>query len=414
MDSITTHEWSKRILGVTLLAMNRHRRALVIGGGIAGPTLALFLARAGIEPLVFEAYPRTDDVGGGFQIAPNGLRVLAELGLADALLEAGHPSGDMAFRNHQGRDIGLVRTGDAGPAVNITRTLVHRVLREEADRRGISVRYGKRLKDIGLAGHEVVASFEDGSTEVGDFVVGADGVRSRVRAWMLPDVAAPRDTHMISIGGFCARSMTPPPDPRDGRRLTFMVGPRHQFGYSKMSGEQWGWWCHAHGDSEAEREALLTMSSEDLRAHMLERYRGWSEPVASLIGATEAWLRTPIHDVPTLPTWRRGPVLLVGDAAHAMSPAGGQGASLALEDAMLFAKLAADPSRPIEDAMARFESLRRSRAQAMVAQAYDNDRRTLKELGPVGMWTRDRVMMPLFASFIERALLKVYAAPLEA
>ena len=210
IDSITTHEWSKRILGVTLLAMNGHRRALVIGGGIAGPTLALFLARAGIEPHVFEAYPRTDDVGGGFQIAPNGLRVLAELGLADALLEAGHPSGDMAFRNHQGRDIGLVRTGDAGPAVNITRTLVHRVLREEADRRGISVRYGRRLKDIDLAGREVVASFEDGSTEVGDFVVGADGVRSRVRAWMHPDVAAPRDTHIISIGGFCARGMTRP------------------------------------------------------------------------------------------------------------------------------------------------------------------------------------------------------------
>ena len=132
-----------------------------------------------------------------------------------------------------------------------------------------------------------------------------------------------------------------------------------------------------------------------------------------LLGPAMA-VRTPIHDVPTLPTWRRGPVLLVGDAAHAMSPAGGQGASLALEDAMLFGKLAADPSRPIEDAMARFESLRRSRAEAMVAQAYENDRRTLKELGPVGMWTRDRVMMPLFASFIERTLNKVYSAPLEA
>jgi 2-polyprenyl-6-methoxyphenol hydroxylase-like FAD-dependent oxidoreductase len=395
--------------------MNAHRRALVIGGGIAGPTLALFLARAGIEPIVFEAYPRTDDAGGGFQIAPNGLRVLAELGLADALMKAGRPSGDMAFRNHRGRDIGLVRTGGAGPAVNIARAIVHRVLRDEAERRGVIVRYEKRLKDISVAGHEVVASFDDGSTEVGDFLVGADGVRSRVRAWMLPGSAAPRDTEMVSIGGFCARGVTPPPDPRDAERLTFMVGPRHQFGYSTMNDQgQWGWWCHAHGASEAERKALLTMPDEDLRALLLERYGDWSEPAGTFIRATEAWLRTPIHDVPTLPTWHEGPVLLLGDAAHAMSPAGGQGASMALEDAMLFAALAADPSRPLEEAMARFESLRRPRAEATVAQGYANDRRTLKELGPVGMWTRDRIMMPLFASFIERALHKVYTAPLGA
>jgi 2-polyprenyl-6-methoxyphenol hydroxylase-like FAD-dependent oxidoreductase len=395
--------------------MNARRRALVIGGGIAGPTVALFLARSGIEPVVFEAYPRAADVGGGFQIAPNGVRVLAELGLADALLRAGHPSGDMAFRNHQGRDIGLVRTSAAGPAVNVMRAEVQRILREETDRRGIAVRYEKRLQDVaiaGRAGRAVIATFTDGSTEAGDFLVGADGVRSRVRAWMHPGVSA-RDTEMVSIGGFCARDVAPPADPRDGQRLTFVVGPRYQFGYSKMSDDQWGWWCHAHGATEAERRALLTMPPDDLAARMQERYRGWSDPVGRLIESTQGWLRTPIHDVPHLPTWHKGPVLLLGDAAHAMSPAGGQGASLALEDAMLLGKLAADGSRPIEEAFARFESLRRSRAEAFVAQAYENDRRSLRELGPVGMWTRDRLMMPLFASFIERALMKVYSAPLE-
>ncbi|MEO7734093.1 MAG: FAD-dependent monooxygenase, partial [Kofleriaceae bacterium] len=71
--------------------MKSVRRALVIGGGIAGPAAALFLARAGIETLVCEAYPRTDDVGGGLQIAPNGVRVLAELGVADAMMRAGVP-----------------------------------------------------------------------------------------------------------------------------------------------------------------------------------------------------------------------------------------------------------------------------------------------------------------------------------
>ncbi|HEY6462080.1 MAG TPA: FAD-dependent monooxygenase, partial [Polyangiaceae bacterium] len=119
-----------------------------------------------------------------------------------------------------------------------------------------------------------------------------------------------------------------------------------------------------------------------------------------------------IHDVPTLPVWHRGPVVLLGDAAHAMSPAGGQGASLALEDAHVFASLVADPTRPVEEAMVEFETLRRARAEGMVAQAYANDRRSLKELGPVGQWTRDRVMMPVFARLIGRALKQVYTTPL--
>jgi 2-polyprenyl-6-methoxyphenol hydroxylase-like FAD-dependent oxidoreductase len=283
-------------------------------------------------------------------------------------------------------------------------------LREEADRRGVAVGYQKRLQHLAIAGREVVATFDDGSTAAGDFLVGADGVRSCVRAWMLPELAAPRDTEMVSIGGFCGGGVEPV-DPRDRGRLTFMVGPRYQFGYSKMNG-QWGWWCHVHGATPAARKALLTMSDADLRTLMLERYDGWSEPVGALIRATEGSLRTPIYDVPKLPTWHKGPVLLIGDAAHAMSPAGGQGASLALEDAMVFGKLLLDGRRDVEEAMARFESLRRTRAEAMVAQAYDNDRRTLRELGPVGMWTRDRLMMPLFASFIERELKKVYTAPL--
>jgi 2-polyprenyl-6-methoxyphenol hydroxylase-like FAD-dependent oxidoreductase len=387
--------------------MKTTRRALVVGGGIAGPAAALFLARSGIEPIVLEAYPRTEDVGGAFQIAPNGLRVLAELGLAETLLAQGHACSDMAFRNHQGRIIGVVRTARAGRGVNILRAAVHRALRDEAERRGLDVRYRKRLTGIAEAGREVVASFDDGTTEVGDFLVAADGVHSRVRACLLPEHASPRDTQMVSIGGFCAADVTPPVDPDDAGRLTFVIGPRHQLGYAKFDATHWGWWCHVHAPDADDHAAWMTMPLTALRERLLKRYRGWIGSAVDLIASTELWARTAIHDVPRLPTWRRGRILLLGDAAHAMSPAGGQGASLALEDALLFGRLA-DAAIPIEHAMARFEFLRRRRAEKMVAQGYANDRRSLKELGPFGMWVRDRVMMPMFASFIERTLNDVY------
>jgi 2-polyprenyl-6-methoxyphenol hydroxylase-like FAD-dependent oxidoreductase len=394
------------------LAMTTPRRALVIGGGIAGPAVALFLARAGIEPIVFEAYPRRDEVGGGFQIAPNGMRVMAALGLADRLLAAGTRSADMVFRNHRGRQIGLVRTHAAGSAVNLTRATVISALRDECERLGVAVHYERRLVDLASVGGETVARFDDGTTESGDFAIGADGVHSRVRNWMLPDVGdaqLPRDTQMIAIGGYCDRAMKPPADLRDADRLAFVIGPRHQLGFSRFGDGRWGWWCHAHAATPAERTALLEMPLEQLREAMLARYAGWADPVERLIRATREWSRVPIYDVPPLASWRKANVLLVGDAAHAMSPAGGQGASMALEDAMVLGTLLAKPDARVDHAMTAFEQLRRPRVEPMIAQAYENDRRTLAKLGPIARWARDHVLMPRIAGHIGKALDGVYA-----
>jgi len=386
-------------------------RAIVIGGGIAGPATAIFLARAGIEPVILEAHPLSDGVGGGFQIAPNGMRVLAEIGVADDLRRAGQSSRDFRFKNHCGKLIGVARTGGTRPGVNVARSHLHRLLSAAVERHGIAVHYQKRLRDITLAaeGGRVVARFEDGTSVRGDFLVGADGVRSRVRAWMHPKHAQPRDTCMISLGAFCEPGFTPDVPAEEHGSLTFIVGPKHQLGYSKFGADQWGWWCHVPFADDAERAEILTMPESRLAERLMERYRGWCTPTGELIARSRAWIRTPIYDVPHLPTWHRDRVVLVGDAAHAMSPAAGLGASLALEDAMLLGKLVADRVRSVEESFAQVERLRRSRAETMVARGYENDQRTLKELGGFGQWMRDSVLMPLVAPMIGKALTRVYA-----
>lgn len=128
---------------------------------------------------------------------------------------------------------------------------------------------------------------------------------------------------------FCEPGFTPDVPLAEHASLTFVVGPKHQLGYSKMSATQWGWWCHVPSADDEQRAALLSMPAGELAQRMLERYHGWCAPIGELIARSRVWVRTPIHDVPHLPTWHRAHAVLIGDAAHAMSPAGTIGAGSA-------------------------------------------------------------------------------------
>jgi 2-polyprenyl-6-methoxyphenol hydroxylase-like FAD-dependent oxidoreductase len=146
-----------------------------------------------------------------------------------------------------------------------------------------------------------------------------------------------------------------------------------------------------------------------LRERLAAAFSGWSAPVSSFIASTETIIRTAIYEVPSLPTWSQDRVVLIGDAAHAMSPAAGQGASLALEDAQLLSHLLRDPSQPLEQTFKHFEQRRKPRTTSIAATARSNDDRALQQLGPVAYWLRDH-MFPLFAPLVSRGLEKEYSA----
>jgi 2-polyprenyl-6-methoxyphenol hydroxylase-like FAD-dependent oxidoreductase len=390
--------------------MNQTKRALVIGAGIAGPAVSLFLHRGGIEPLLFEAYPQPAAIGGGFQIAPNGMRVLRALDLADRITAAGAPSNEFLFRNQHGRQLGRITLRRSGVGVTILRAAFHRVLLEEIARRGVAIHYGKRLCGIDERPDVIVARFEDGTTAEGDVLLAADGVHSRVRALAMPAHASARYTGMIGVGGFAESPSAAPADPHDAHRLTFIVGPCLQFGYATISYPdlRWGWWCHLPQETELPRQALQGISDDDMRARVMAAFRGWHEPIEALISATSSVMRTAIYDVPTLPSWHCGRVTLLGDAAHAMSPAGGQGASLALEDAMMVGRRLAD-GRRFDEVFVEVERLQRARAERLVKQAAENDIRQVKRLGTAGQWVRDR-LFGVFLPLIGRELERQYAA----
>lgn len=379
------------------------REALIIGGGIAGPATAMFLRQVGFAAEVFEARPHAAGIGGGLQIAPNGMHVLAELELADDVKRQGSVANAFAFYTHTGSYIGMInrdmeaRFGQ--PAVNLSRSQLQDMLLSQACRRGIDVQFGKRLVAIDdMPGQPLVARFDDGSSAEGDFLIGADGVHSAVRSHLFPEGPKPFDTGLIGFGGFVPRALLDGIDLGHELRMTF--GRRGCFGYGFCSADPdtGAMWWSTQPVAGLDAMSFRAMGERAIKDHLLAFHAGWHRPIPEIIDAARDIVVTATLDVATLPAWQRRRVLLIGDAAHATSPHAGQGASLALEDASRLAKLIGMHS-DIDVAFARFEDDRRGRAERIVALARQNGN-SKREFSATGAFVRNqimKIMLPVFA-----------------
>jgi 2-polyprenyl-6-methoxyphenol hydroxylase-like FAD-dependent oxidoreductase len=212
----------------------KQTHALIIGSGTTGPALSLFLKKAGISSMVYEAYPYAEGVGSGLSLAPNGMNVLAELGLAEEVKARG--TLEMCFRSETGRVLARIDNGSkkyGQPAVSLRRADLHEVLTKEMQRQGIAVAYEKRLTDISYTNDnkKVVAHFVDGSDAEGDLLIGADGIHSQTRRSAFPESPKPAYVGIIAVGGFVPLSAVPGLTDRDKQSLNFTFGHRGFLGY---------------------------------------------------------------------------------------------------------------------------------------------------------------------------------------
>jgi 2-polyprenyl-6-methoxyphenol hydroxylase-like FAD-dependent oxidoreductase len=375
--------------------MTRRPKALIIGGGIAGPVTGIFLKKAGIDAEVFEAWPYSTGIGGGLQIAPNGMHVLAEIGLADEMIRRGSIAESFDFHSQKGALLGSLnrnmRQRFGQPAVNMCRATLNEVLVNKAWCENVELHFEKRLVNIeDRADQPVVAHFVDGSTAAGDFVIGADGVHSAVRGHVIPDGPKPFDTGLIGFGGFVPRSVieaTPV-----GQRVVTTFGQSGFFGYGFCSADPDDgvmWWS-TQPSRGIDAATFRAMSQEQLRQHLRDFHAGWHDPIPQIVDAAENIVVTDTLDVATLPTWSRKRTLLIGDAAHATSPHAGQGASLALEDAMRLGALMQD-WQELSLTFQNFEAERRPRAEKIVALARRNGN-SKREFSATGAWIRDQML----------------------
>lgn len=326
---------------------------LVIGGGVAGNATAIALRKLGIDVSIAEARSADDIEGGAWLgVASNGLNALHTLELRETVLK---------------RSLADPHVGPGGRSgfAPIERAVLYRVLTDAATAWGAQTLYDKKFAFARTATDgSISAEFSDGSTLCTDLLVGCDGIHSRTRSIIDPSAPAPRYVPLLNIGGFSDGVTVPGP----AVRLQFVRSRRGFFGYvtSADRGQVW-WFANLPCPVEPSRAELAAETRESLSTKLLHAFVDGPPFVSDIIGATSSEMyATSTHDLPRVPAWWRENMIVLGDAAHAPTPTSGQGASMALEDAVVFAKCIRDCGTP-SAAAARYEQVRRPRVEAIVA-----------------------------------------------
>ncbi|MBA9006277.1 FAD-dependent monooxygenase [Thermomonospora cellulosilytica] len=333
------------------------RTAVVAGGGIGGLAAAAALAARGWTVRVLERAPEFTEVGAGISLWPNALRALDVLGVGDRVRERAVPEAEIGVRAASGR--WLMRTDVSelirryGPLVMIHRADLLAVLREAAG--GADLVPSTEVAEVRAVPDGVEAVHTGGVTRA-DLVVGADGIRSAVRRSLWPGARPPR------YAGYTAwRLLTRPAEPVHVGGETWGRGDR--FGMAPLADGRV--YCYAAAGVPPGGH-----SPDGELAELRRRFGAWHDPIPALLesASPESVLRHDIEELPPLKTFVRGRAVLLGDAAHAMTPNMGQGACQALEDEVTLAALL-DTRSTVEEALAAYDSIRRPRAQRIARQS---------------------------------------------
>ena len=358
--------------------MSREQRVLIIGAGPAGLAAAIALRKAGFDTLVYERAADLRLDGTGLTLWPNGLAALTAFGAGDAVLARTLAAPGTSIRARTGRVLsevpGAVMDGIGGRGVAVHRAELLDALAGMLGRD--AVRFGSRCVDVRSERHCAVVTLDDGTETCADVVIGADGIRSKVRFACGLDVP-------LQYAGFTVwRATIPfilPPCPG----LLSLDGP-DQFGIWRLPGDRVYWFASTQAAEGAQ-----------VRGHSRppDSFSEWHYPIAKLLAATptEQIMVTDIYDSDPLRAWYQGRVVLIGDAAHPSMPNMGQGTSQAFEDAAVLADcLSAELE--VGAALQSYQSRRRPRAQRAWSQA-----RMLARVGawrnPFACWLREKMII---------------------
>lgn len=363
-------------------------RAAVIGGGVAGTACAIALRRrTGAEVTVHEAYEDpAGPVGSFLSLAVNGLRALEGLGVLTEVQAAGFPVPDQCLWSATGKLLGRVPRGRLAPdalhSTTLRRGRLVEVLRAEAVRAGVRIETGRRVS----------ADSVDA-----DLVVAADGLWSATRAALDPGAPRPEYAGLYSVSGRVGGSLVPALPAGDAFHM--MVARKGAFAWIPAP-DGTVWWS-----AQVASPQPPDLAEVDLPL-LRELYAASGAPATLLAAATEFERPTLMRKLAEVPVWHDARTVLIGDAAHPVGA--GQGASMALEDAVALAGcVAAAPS--VASALTAYDRMRRSRVTRMTKAAAAN--RGAKTPGPLQLRANNLLMPFFFRYAYPRATSWLYTQP---
>ncbi len=349
--------------------MTQSRPSIVIvGGGIGGLFVANALVAQGLRVSVYEQAPALGEVGAGVYITPNCVRQLQRVGLGPAVEKWGAKVGSNShYFHHDGSLIAPVQVTDSS-GWHATYGM-HRADLVDMLAKALPadvVHTGHRCTGFERHGDVALVTFENGAAAEGDVVIGADGIHSALRQHVFPS-SRPVFSGTVAYRGV-VRSELVPEWPAESWLMWLGQG-KHFLTYPLRAGTLINFVGFVPADKEMKESWSASGDPDALR----REFADWEPRIGSLLRQVQTTFRSALYDRDTLPSWTRGRLTLLGDAAHAMLPHLGQGANQSIEDGMALATILTNTDRTtVLAALLAYERLRRERTAKVQSGARAN------------------------------------------
>ncbi|KAG2065511.1 FAD/NAD(P)-binding domain-containing protein [Suillus decipiens] len=309
-------------------------RVIIVGAGIAGPVLAIFLKMKGYDPIIYERLPGLGEGGLGVTLQPNGMRVLS---LIPDFLEKipGHSPDRLIHCSCLDGVEDILVDDDSSPAtmreqfgfpiMGVRRPEFRQLLVDTAEKHGVEIKWGCQAIEFEQSDDAVEVTFANGTKDMGSFVVGCDGLHSDTRIALFGNEKA-EFTGMVRIGGV---SPTPPIYQGSPANVNNYGDGRHMIAYP-ITKDKYSWAITTRG-AEA-KEDWRTQNAEQQNEIRNGPLSAWGFGAGDLVRTGQNIVKYGLYDRPELKSWFKGRIVLLGDAAHLSTPHLGQGANQALED----------------------------------------------------------------------------------
>lgn len=370
----------------------------IIGAGIGGLTTALAFEKKGIAYQLFEKAPVLNEVGAGIWLAPNALQVLESLGILEEIQAKGNAIDRITIGKPNLEPLSdskqdVIQAKFGYTTVAIHRATLQKILFDKIPKEKITLNKGFEYYQE-LESGKIKITFDDGTNTETDFLIGADGINSKVRKQLFPE-SSTRYTGQTCWRGIADIKL----EDKYKHRGYELWGNQIRFGISRVSENKVYWFAVALAEQHSKENSDL------VKENLIKRFSDFHPLITTLISSTpiNKILKNDINDLKPLNKWYKNNICLIGDAGHATTPNMGQGGAQAIEDAYYLSNIIADETN--ENYFELFHQKRKKKVNSIVQQSWNTGKMAHWKYGKS---TRNFLLKNVPKRIIEKKMIELY------